>query len=62
MLPKFKERYPDYKKSSSNMSDQYNKILIESMGGPGENDYDKEEKIIKMVSKEIIVEKHSVIV
>ena len=44
------------------MSDQYNKILIESMGGPGENDYDKEEKIIKMVSKEIIVEKHSVIV
>jgi hypothetical protein len=62
MLPKFKERYPDYKKSSSNMSDQYNKILIESMGGPGENDYDKEEKIIKMVSKEVIVEKHSVIV
>jgi hypothetical protein len=62
MLPKFKERYPDYKKSSSNMSDQYNKILIESMGGPGENDYDKEEKIIKMVSKEVIVEKHSIIV
>jgi len=57
MLPKFKERYPDYNKSSSNVSDQYNKILIESMGGPGENDFDKEEKIIKRVSKEVIVEK-----
>ena len=57
MLPKFKERYPDYNKSSSNVSDQYNKILVESMGGPGENDYEKEEKIIKRVSKEVIVEK-----
>ena len=57
MLPKFKERYPDYNKSSSNVSDQYNKILVESMGGPGEDDYDKEEKIIKRVSKEVILEK-----
>jgi hypothetical protein len=57
MLPKFKEMYPDYNKSSSNVSDQYNKILVESMGGPGEDDYDKEEKIIKRVSKEVILEK-----
>jgi len=57
LLPNFKERYPDYNKSSSNVSDQYNKILIESMGGPGDNDYEKEEKIIKRVSKEVIVEK-----
>jgi hypothetical protein len=57
LLPNFKERYPDYNKSSSNVSDQYNKILIESMGGFGDNDYEKEEKIIKRVSKEVIVEK-----
>ena len=57
LLPNFKERYPDYNKASSIVSDQYNKILVESMGGPGENDYDKEEKIIKRVSKEVIVEK-----
>jgi hypothetical protein len=57
LLPKFKERYPDYNKSSSNVSDQYNKILIESMGGPGDNVYDKEEKIIKRISKEVILEK-----
>ena len=57
LLPNFKERYPDYNKSSSIVSDQYNKILVESMGGFGDNDYEKEEKIIKRVSKEIIVEK-----
>jgi hypothetical protein len=57
LLPKFKEKYPDYKKSTSKISDQYNKILIESMGGAGDNDFEKEEKIIKRVSKEVFVEK-----
>ena len=57
LLPKFKEKYPDYKKSTSKISDQYNKILIESMGGAGDNDFEKEEKIIKRVSKEVTVEK-----
>jgi len=57
LLPKFKEKYPDYNKSSSRVSDKYNKIIIESMGGAGDNDYEKEEKIIKKVSKEITVEK-----
>jgi hypothetical protein len=57
LLPKFKEKYPDYKKSSSKVSDQFNKILIESMGGAGDNDFEKEEKIIKRVSKEVTVEK-----
>ena len=57
LLPNFKERYPDYKKSSSNISDQFNKILIESMGGSGENEYEKEEKIIKRITREIMVEK-----
>jgi hypothetical protein len=57
LLPKFKEKYPDYNKASSRISDQYNKIIIESMGGAGDNDYEKEEKIIKKVSKEITVYK-----
>ena len=57
LLPKFKEKYPDYNKSSSKVSDQFNKIIIESMGGAGDNDYEKEEKIIKKVSKEITLEK-----
>jgi hypothetical protein len=55
MIPKYKEVHPDYGKSSSICSDQYNKIIVESF----DNDYDKEEKIIKKVSKEVMVEKES---
>jgi len=57
LLPKFKEKYPDYNKASSRVSDRYNKIIIESMGGAGDNDYEKEEKIIKKVSREVAIEK-----
>jgi len=57
LLPKFKEEHPDCGKSFSKFSDQYNKIIVESMGGPGNNDFEKEEKIIKKVTKEIIVGK-----
>jgi hypothetical protein len=57
MLPKFKEAHPDCLKSSSRFSDQYNKIIMEAMGGRGDNDFEKEEKIIKRVSKEVIVDK-----
>ena len=57
MIQKFKEKYPNYYKASSKESDVYNNIIIESMGGKGDNDFEKEEKIIKRVSKEIGVEK-----
>ncbi len=57
LIPKFKELHPDYNKYNSKSSDQYNKIIVESMGGPGDNDYEKEEKIIQKISKEVIVEK-----
>mgnify|MGYP000465533986 CR=1 FL=1 len=57
MLPKFKEAHPDCIKSTSRYSDQYNKIIMEAMGGRGDDDFEKEEKIIKRVSKEVMVEK-----
>jgi hypothetical protein len=57
MIPKYKEVHPDYGKSTSKCSDQYNKIIVESMGGAGDNDFEKEEKIIKKVTKEVIVDK-----
>ena len=57
MLPRFKEAHPDCLKSSSRYSDQYNKIIMEAMGGRGDDDFEKEEKIIKRVSKEVIVDK-----
>jgi hypothetical protein len=59
MIKKFKEKYPDYHKASSKHSDTYNNIIIESMGGRGDNDFEKEEKIIKKVSKEVTVNKAS---
>ena len=59
MLPKFKEAYPDCNKAVSKYSDAYNKIIVESMGGSGDNNFEKEEKIIKKVAKEIILEKES---
>jgi len=51
LLPEYKEKYPDYNKSSSKISDQYNTIIIESMGGRGDNDVEKENKIIKNITK-----------
>jgi hypothetical protein len=50
MLPKFKEGHPDCFKSESKYSDQYNKIMVESFGGSGDNDTEKEDKIIKRIS------------
>ncbi len=32
-------------------------IIVEAMGGSGDNDYEKEEKIIKNIAKNIMVEK-----
>ena len=59
MLPKFKDAHPDCSKSDSKYSDQYNKITIESFGGPGDDDSKKEDKIIKNISKTIVIERES---
>jgi hypothetical protein len=57
LIPKFKEKHPDCNTYHSKFSDQYNKIIIESMGGKGDNDYEKEEKIIKNISKQVFIDK-----
>ena len=57
LIPKFKEEHPDYNKYHSKFSDQYNKLVIESMGGSGDNDIEKEDKIIKKIAKEVIIDK-----
>jgi len=57
LLPEFKKIHPDCGKYNSKFSDQYNKIVVESMGGPGDNDFEKEEKIIRNISKNITVDK-----
>jgi len=57
LIPKFKEVHPDCIKSISPFSDQYNKLIVESMGGSGDNDVEKENKIIRNISKNIIIDK-----
>jgi hypothetical protein len=57
LISDFKELHPEWKKSTSRVSDEFNKIVIESMGGAGDNDFEKEEKIIKRVAKEVLIDK-----
>ena len=57
MLNVFREKYPDCIKSTSKYSDAYNKLVLESFGGYGNEDNDNENKIIKKISQEVLVEK-----
>jgi hypothetical protein len=57
LLNDFKIKHPDCGKSESRFSDQYNKLVIEAMGGKGDNDLEKEDKIIKNIAKEVIINK-----
>jgi len=53
----FREKYPDCATSASKHSDQYNKIVLESYGGRGDNDAEKENKIIRMIAKAVYIDK-----
>ena len=57
MLKDFREKYPDCEEYNSNKNSQYNKIVYESMGGKGDNDYEKDTKIIKKIAKNVIIDK-----
>jgi hypothetical protein len=57
LLKEYREKYPDYGKSESKYSDQYNKLIIEAMGGKGNNEFEKEDNIIKKIIKEVIIDK-----
>ena len=57
LLQEFKEKHPDCIKSTSKHSDMYNKLMIEAMGGNGDNCLEKENKIIRNMMQEVILEK-----
>ena len=57
LLPKYKEKHPDCLAYHSKFNDQYHSIIYETMGGKGENEFEKNEKIIKNVLKEVVVKK-----
>ncbi len=58
LFAKFREKHPDCTAYHSAHNDKYNKIVYESMGGKGDDDFEKNEKIIKNVLKEVVVDKN----
>jgi hypothetical protein len=56
-LPEWRAKYPDCIYSDSLKSDQYNHIVVEAMGGSGDNDAEKADKIVKKIAKEVTINK-----
>ena len=57
MLPIWKTQNPDCKRSESHLSDKYSHLVIEAMGGSGDNDEEKANKIIRKIAKEVTIKK-----
>ena len=57
MLPVWKTQNPDCKRSDSHLSDKYSHMVIEAMGGSGDNDDEKANKIIRKIAKEVTIKK-----
>jgi hypothetical protein len=57
-LPEWKAKYPDCIYSDSKKSDQYNHIVVEAMGGSGDNDAEKANKIVKKIAKVVTIDKN----
>jgi len=57
LLPQYREKYPGCQYADSKYSDKYNKTVVEAMGGVGDNDVEKEDKIIHNISKNVVIEK-----
>lgn len=58
LLPEYRQKNPKYSDSSSRVSDKYDKMVIQVMGGLGNNDLEKEDKIIHNISKTVVIDKY----
>lgn len=58
LLTKFKEKHPGCNFSESKYADHYSKLVIEAMGGAGNNETEKEDKIIHNIAKEVVINKN----
>jgi hypothetical protein len=58
LLPKYREKYPGCQFAESKHADEYNKIVIESLGGMGNNEAEKEDKIIRNIAKVVTIDKN----
>ena len=60
LFKEFKEKYPGCEKSDSKYSDQYDKLIVEAFGGKGNNDVEKEDKIIRNIAKNVTIDKDKI--
>jgi hypothetical protein len=57
LFKEFKAKYPGCEKSDSKYSDKYDKLIVEAFGGKGDNDIEKEDKIIRNIAKKVTIDK-----
>jgi len=57
LLPEYENKYPECMNPESKKSDEYNKIIMETMGGGMDVVGKNKEKIIKKVTKSVLIEK-----
>jgi hypothetical protein len=57
LLPLWKQTYPECMQFDSSKNDKYNYMVIEAMGGMGDHESEKINKIIKQIAKEVVIEK-----
>jgi hypothetical protein len=58
LMKEFREKYQGCEKSESKYSNSYDKLIIEAFGGKGDNDEEKENKIIRKISKVTTIDKN----
>ena len=56
-IPEWRKLYPDCGLSDSKKSNQYNELTIEAMGGRGDDDEGKANKIVKKIMKNVVIDK-----
>lgn len=59
LLPEYREKYPGCQYADSKYSDRYNKMVVEAMCANG-NEAEKEDKIIRNISKNIVIDKQDI--
>ena len=57
LLKEFRVKYPGCDKSDSKYSTKYDKLTLEAFGGKGDDYEGKEDKIIKNIAKNVIIDK-----
>ena len=58
LMKEFREKYQGCEKSESKYSNSYDKLIIEAFGGKGDNDEEKENKIIRKIAKVTTIDKN----